>query len=339
MANSHFDQKAGGLLDVGFLFQHILFECAETKNFFQGGVIMSRNYGIGTRDLGTAGRLWLQRPQSGLSYSSIATYSRSWEGGFAPFAKQNGVGRMERIDKELVNNFVKNLVKQGHSAATIKNYIAAINTVMKQANPEWKSIKPSDIGAPRRSYVRTKAPILDREPLIRAKNSLTDDREKILIDLARDFGLRKKEACLFDAKTAQKEAKSGRITISTGTKGGRVRIVPITNQRQIDTINAAARIQGKDRSMIPANMSYKDFRPTIDRVSAALKRETGQSLHSLRAAYACQRYREITGYHAPVIAGRRLADKAADYQARAQIATELGHGRTDVVAAYVGSAR
>ncbi|WP_312283865.1 integrase domain-containing protein [Candidatus Igneacidithiobacillus taiwanensis] len=303
---------------------------------------MSRNYGIGTRDLGSAGRLWLQRPQSGLSYSSIATYSQRWEGSFVPFAKAQGVKRMEHITKELVSDYANHLIQQGQSAATIKNNIAAINAVMKQANSGWQAVKPSEIGVPKRSYVRTESPILDRDPLVRAKASLSDGRAKAIIDLTRELGLRRKEASLLDARKAIKEVRTkGQVTITEGTKGGRTRVIPITNQRQIDSLQKAANVQGKgEHSMIPADKSYRSFRPVLDRANEALVRETGgQTFHDLRSAFACERYKAITGSPAPVIAGHRVASKADDHMARVQIAKELGHGRTDVTAAYLGSSR
>jgi len=39
-----------------------------------------------------------------------------------------------------------------------------------------------------------------------------------------------------------------------------------------------------------------------------------------------------------VVAGERVADKREDQAAREIISAELGHGRVDVVSAYVGSA-
>ncbi|MBI3774834.1 MAG: integrase, partial [Gammaproteobacteria bacterium] len=56
----------------------------------------------------------------------------------------------------------------------------------------------------------------------------------------------------------------------------------------------------------------------------------------LRAAYACERYEQITGHPAPVVAGERQANKHDDQTARQIIAQELGHGRIDVAAAYLG---
>ncbi len=63
-----------------------------------------------------------------------------------------------------------------------------------------------------------------------------------------------------------------------------------------------------------------------------------RGFHDLRAAYACDRYQQLTGYAAPAVVGARLADRETDVSARKIISAELGHGRIDVVAAYVGSA-
>jgi len=62
--------------------------------------------------------------------------------------------------------------------------------------------------------------------------------------------------------------------------------------------------------------------------------------HDARAAFACERYHALIGHPAPVVVGgQREADREADGKAREVIAVELGHGRTEVVAAYIGSAR
>ena len=71
-----------------------------------------------------------------------------------------------------------------------------------------------------------------------------------------------------------------------------------------------------------------------------LKAAALRGYHDARAAFACERYQALTGDPAPVVTdGQRKADREADGQAREVIAVELGHGRTDVVAAYIGSAR
>ena len=59
----------------------------------------------------------------------------------------------------------------------------------------------------------------------------------------------------------------------------------------------------------------------------------------MRAAYACERYETLTGFAAPVVAGERLASKALDQHTRTILSQELGHGRTEVIASYIGSSK
>lgn len=62
-----------------------------------------------------------------------------------------------------------------------------------------------------------------------------------------------------------------------------------------------------------------------------------KGLHELRAAYACERYEKITQHRAPINGGQCCElDKHLDREARRQISYELGHGRIEVVAAYIG---
>ncbi len=299
---------------------------------------MGRNFGIGTRDMISAGRQWAAK--SGLSYSSVATLGQRWSD-FVVFAKSHGVGSMEKVSRELVGAYAKNIMDRGLSAATVQNRISAINSVMKAATScRWESISPRSLGAPQRSFVRTESPQgLDRALVTEAQKGL-DPRAAAILGLARELGLRAREASLIDAKGALREAISkGEIRITEGTKGGRARIVPILDHRQVEALKAAAAVQGKDGSMVPTGTSLKAFRGTLDTAREAIKEVTGQGLHALRAAYAVDRYKSLTGADAPVVAGRRLVDKATDHAAREIIARELGHGRTEVTASYLGSAR
>jgi len=299
---------------------------------------VSRNYGIGTRDMISAGRQWLQR--SGISYSSVATLSQRWSD-FARFAKDNDVGSMERITKDLVQSYANQLIDRGLSASSIQNRLSAINTVMSTATKgAWQSLSPRSLGAPARSYIRKEVPVGIDRGLVQAASGRVDQRGAAILNLTRELGLRSKEACLLHAKDALKQAeRRGVIHVVYGTKGGRPRDVPITNPRQVEVLRAAAVIQGKDGSMVPAGTTLKAFRGTLDAAREAIKGTTGQGLHTLRAGYACERYEALTGSAAPVIAGSRVVDKDLDKEARLQIAQELGHGRTDVTVAYLGSAR
>ena len=135
----------------------------------------------------------------------------------------------------------------------------------------------------------------------------------------------------------------GAVNVTAGTKGGRGkkvdRWVPVS-ARAKETLTLAAYIQGVGPNLIPPEQSYRQWREHEYHVWHRVASEHGlRGFHDLRAAYACDRYHQITGCAAPVIDGRRHASKEDDRHAREVIAQELGHGRTDVLASYVGSAR
>ena len=65
-----------------------------------------------------------------------------------------------------------------------------------------------------------------------------------------------------------------------------------------------------------------------------------KGFHELRAAYACERYEQLTGFFAPINGGRiHREDRELDPHARQQISHELGHNRIYVVSAYIGGRR
>ena len=312
---------------------------------------MSRNIGLGQRDMARAGQVALDRAsgRGEVSFSTAATQGDRWVS-FTSWAKEQGIGRMERVDGETVRAYGRELadqVKSGELApATAQNYISAVNTVMTLATRgEWTSVSPTkDCEIPQRTAVRQEAPgALDRSAYGAAVASVrkqVGERAAAVVELARELGLRSKEASLLDARAALAEAQQrGALTISDGTKGGREREVPITNQGQREALDRAAQAQGDARAVIPADQNWKTWREGELRDARELVQEhTGGGLHDLRAAHACERYEQLTGHAAPC-AGGEIADKARDEAARLAVAEELGHGRAEVVAEYVGSRR
>lgn len=255
---------------------------------------------------------------------------------------------MENVSRELVSEFGRVLASQVRnsevSASHAQNLVSCVNSVMRVARgPDWRAVRPvHDCGIAQRSAVRDTRPP-DRAAYDRA---LADVRERVgeraaaVVGLAREFGLRAKEASLIDARRACAEAcMRGAIVVSNGTKGGRARAVPITEPgRQLEALRAAAAAQGADDSMIPAGISWAqwlngDLRAAREAVQGA----TGDGLHGLRASYSCERYSDLTGAPAPVHAdGVMTASAEVDWAAREAIAAELGHGRPGVTAEYLG---
>jgi hypothetical protein len=156
--------------------------------------------------------------------------------------------------------------------------------------------------------------------------------------------MRLREAILADLQRLNREARDiGKINIQDGTKGGRS---GASAPRWI-TVNDAVRValgyaekvspEGS-RNLIAPHESYLNVLQDIIRPARdILHGHNLKGFHELRAAYACDRYEQITQHRAPINGGKCYQlDQRLDRETRRQISYELGHGRIDVVAAYIG---
>ena len=310
---------------------------------------MANNFGLGARKMAIAGTYAAKvASRHGLiSFSYSAGLSTAWKL-FSQFSEEYGIKKMEFVTYDLLVNYGQELAMRVEDkdleAGTAQGYVSAVNTIMGLATQgRWKSVSATqDCSIPERSFSRVDAPVaLDRIMYSRALEAVRtniDERGAVIIELCREMGLRSKEASLLDARKAIAETKiSGFMNISAGTKGGRNRMLQISTATQPGVLERACAVQGDGRSMIPAKLSWKQWRecPLRDireTVQAAL---SGDGLHDLRSSYACERYEVLTGFSAPVCGGER-PNRNTDRAARLQISKELGHGRIDVTNAYLG---
>ncbi|MFG0533017.1 integrase, partial [Pseudomonas sp. yb_2] len=95
------------------------------------------------------------------------------------------------------------------------------------------------------------------------------------------------------------------------------------------------------RNLIAPHESYLSVLQLIIRPARdILHAHNLKGFHELRAAFACERYEQITQHRAPVNSGQCYqVDKNLDSEARRQISHELGHCRINVVSAYIGGRR
>lgn len=156
--------------------------------------------------------------------------------------------------------------------------------------------------------------------------------------------MRLREAILADLPRLSLEANGlGRINIQDGTKGGRAgasapRWIAVDHHIQ-DALGFARQVSPSgSRSLIAPDESYLNVLQEIIRPARdILHAHNLKGFHELRAAYACERYEQITQHPAPINGGQCCqVDGKLDHEARRQISYELGHGRIDVVAAYIG---
>jgi hypothetical protein len=207
---------------------------------------------------------------------------------------------------------------------------------------------PSKTLGMRRNSVRRSVPQgQDREPVKRVVEALCvhqQSRAAAIALLARTTGMRLRETILADLPRLKGEAKEfGKINIQDGTKGGRSGASAprwiTANDHIRDALRFAEQVSPDgSRNLLAPNESYLDFQREIVRPARdILHTHNLKGFHELRAAYACERYEQITQHPAPINDGRCYQlDRHLDRVARAQISYELGHARIDVVSAYIG---
>jgi hypothetical protein len=331
----------------GSTFNELRISIWDSRNMKVGG---RRNFGYGKR-LWWAGKNALQDRYGDGCYGSRAAHEARWRQ-FAEYAKSQGVNDARDVTQELVEAYGGSLRDKvalgGLAVRYAQNLLSTVNVVLETMRSDrCVRVAPASIVGNRKN-VRSEAPAgLDRavvDGVLRHLDEQGECRAALVAGLARDIGLRFREASLLDCRRALREAmERSAVNITAGTKGGRGkkvdRWVPVSG-RALETLRQATNVQRAGPNLVPPDQTYRRWRDHAYHVWQRVASEHElRGFHDLRAAYACERYREITGSAAPVVGGRRDASKADDAGARQTIAQELGHGRPDVVAAYVGSAR
>lgn len=222
----------------------------------------------------------------------------------------------------------------GISNATIKNRMSAVRwwaekvgkqNIMERTNTAY--------GIERRQFVtnESKTKDIDQPTFERVKDAFT----AASLRLQEAFGLRREESIKINPRWAD-QVDYLRLKDSW-TKGGKYREVPITNQRQRDALDHAKQIAGGG-SLIPKAMSY---RAQLQRFRSECNRAGINGVHGLRHKYAQDRYRQLTGWAAPNAGGPKAKQlnaklKSVDRDARLKLSTEMGHGREQITAVYLG---
>lgn len=315
-----------------------------------GKVGGERNFGYG-KQMAWAGKNALADRYGDGHYGTQAAHSERWQQ-FCDYAREQEVRDVRQVTEALVTAYgelLQQRVESGEMAVSYaQNLLSSVNVVLETMRGDTQlRVSPSELVG-ERSSVRQEVPAgMERERLQQAASNLRDRSEMrvaAVAELARELGLRFREASLLNAHAAlQQAAEKGAVNITDGTKGGRGHLVdrwvPVSEQAAT-ALERAAELQGDGRNLIPAESSYVQWRDHAYHAwSQVAPDHELKGFHDLRAAYACERYAQLTGSPAPVIGGERLVDKEIDLAARETISSELGHGRVDVVSAYVGSAR
>ena len=310
-----------------------------------------RNFGYG-KQMEWAGKQALRDRYGNGHYGTAASHAERWRQFVSWCRDQRGIRDANLVDQGMVNEYGQELAEKVAtdqlSTAYAQNLLSTVNVVLEAMRGDQQvRVAPAKLIG-QRIRVRTDSPVgLDGKAVRQCADRLRingHDQIAAMVEVARALGLRLREASMLNARAALGQAKKhGAVNITAGTKGGRGhrvdRWVPVSGAA-IGCLVRAANVQGKGRNLIPPELSWKQWNTRVHHVWVAVRDDYGLAkIHDLRAAYACERYRQLTGSAAPVVAGRRYVNRTIDRAARQTIAQELGHSRIDVVAAYIGGAR
>ncbi|UVM65009.1 integrase domain-containing protein [Pseudomonas sp. B21-009] len=311
-----------------------------------------RNFGYG-RQLSYAGPQALRDMFGGGHYGTVKAHCDRWQA-FVKWCRSEqgpGINDARQIDRKVLADYaayLREVVGRGDLAvSTAQNRLSSVNRTMAALRGDQcvKLSSPSKALGMQRNGVRQSVPEgQDRKQVMQIVDALCSRdqrRAAAIVLLARATGMRLREAILADLPRLSREANDqGRINIQDGTKGGRA---GASAPRWIAVDEIVRRALGFARQVSPAgsrnliapNENYLNVVKEVVRPARhILHAHNLKGFHELRAAYACERYEQITQHRSPINGGH--VGKNLDRQARRQISYELGHGRIDVVAAYIG---
>lgn len=155
------------------------------------------------------------------------------------------------------------------------------------------------------------------------------------------FGLRPREVVMLKPLVAD---QGKNLFVTDGTKGGRARMVPIDTPRKRELLEQAKEVARRNTRGVlsakpsqPLRAALKRYYYLAERVGLT-KAKLGVTLHGLRHEFAGELFKQITGVEAPVNGGR-IDDPSLVRRAMQITSEQLGHGRKDAGAAYLGSQR
>lgn len=172
-----------------------------------------------------------------------------------------------------------------------------------------------------------------------------DERLAMYLALMYFFGLRVKEALEFRPLNSMIE-NGVAIEIREGSKGGRLRHVPLNTPEQMAVFQWACALAKKSPSgrLRWPDMTWRQaqnhFYYLIRSRLKISRKIVGVTAHGLRHGYAQTKYRQLTGLPTPIEGGALgKIDRDTHQVANISVSRALGHSRTAVTSMYYGSYR
>jgi hypothetical protein len=243
--------------------------------------------------------------------------------------------RAENFKPKHVKMLVDRWLTEKLEPGTIKNRMSVLRWLAQKIGKENIVERTNAAyGIPDRVYVTnsSKAKELDMHQLDELRCPYT----RMSVRLEDGFGMRRGSSI----KIIPKKADQGDVLVlkASWNKGGRDIRIPIRTPEQRRLLDEAKAL-AKGKSLVaPGYATYRDY---LQHFRAECERVGINGVHGYRHSYAQRRYHELTGWQCPVRGGltsKQLTkeQRERDREARATISREMGHGREQVTAVYLG---
>ena len=312
-----------------------------------------RNFGFG-KQMDWAGHQALKDIYGRGHFGTVASHAQRWRQ-FCHWARSShGINDACAIDQSLLESYADDLAERVEddtlAVSYAQNLIVSANITLEAMRHD-KTIRiespPSYVG--KRQTVRTKIPDgmdwADIDRLVACLRQKSLHRAAVIVLLCRAFGIRLRESVLANLADWQRQAREHhQIDVREGTKGGRgkevERWVPVSERGRLALREAAhVRNNSGGQNLLRPDETFDDLvnDGEVHRARKVLHEFGIKGYHELRAAWACERYEEMSGATAPILQAGSSPGQENYEQVRLALARELGHDRIDVVAAYIGA--
>lgn len=312
-----------------------------------------RNFGFG-KQMDWAGHHALKDIYGRGHFGTVASHAQRWRQ-FCHWARSNyRINDACAIDQSLLESYAADLAERVEdetlAVSYAQNLIVSVNITLEALRQD-KIIRidspASWVG--KRQIVRTRVPDgmdwSDIDRLVACLRQKKLHRAAAIVLLCRSFGIRLREAILANLTDWQRQARElKQIDIREGTKGGRgkevERWVTVSERGRLalrEAVHVKKQLGGQNLLKPDENFDDLVNDGEVHRARKILHEFGIKGYHELRAAWACERYEEISGATAPILQAVTSPGHEIDDQVRLTLARELGHDRIDVVAAYIGA--
>ena len=238
-------------------------------------------------------------------------------------AEKFGLQKLDNLSRKHVLQVVETWKQSGNRERTIANKLTHLRWLVRKIGKQnLLPTENSKVGVEPGPRYTHAGEVVAPEVFTAALNQ-AGMREKALLMLGREFGMRFKEAALF---RPHRDVQGDRIYLTRGTKGGRPRYLWIHSERQHAVLeNLMKMVEGKDRCLIPKEQNYKAFKQAVytSLRELGIGRNHAWTFHDLRRTFAVDEM------------DRLVAKGHSEAEAAKIVSKQLGHNRIEVINWYV----